>query len=129
MSMKVRGVRGATTANDLSRGAVLDATTELLKRMVDANAIQADDVAAALFSTSPDLTSEFPALAAREGLGWNHVPLMCTHEMSVPHGQQRCIRILLFWNTDRPQSEIKHIYLREAANLRQRSNSPPAPSA
>ncbi|MBI4220891.1 MAG: chorismate mutase [Chloroflexi bacterium] len=121
--MNVRGVRGATTANDHSRAAVLEATTELLRRMVEANGIQADDVAATLFTTSPDLTAEFPALAARESLGWDHVPLMCGHEMSVPHGQQRCIRILLFWNTDRKQSEIKHIYLREAADLRQRSTS------
>ena len=124
--MKVRGVRGAITAHDRSRAAVLDATTELLKRIVEANGIDSDDIAATLFSTSPDLIAEFPAVAARENLHWEHVPLMCGHEMSVPHGQERCIRILLFWNTDRPQSEIKHIYLREAANLRQRTSSPPA---
>ena len=123
--MKVRGVRGAITSHDHSRAAVLDATTELLKRVVEANDIDPDDLAAALFTTSPDLTAEFPAVAARENLGWEHVPLMCGHEMSVPHGQERCIRILLLWNTDLPQSEIKHIYLREAANLRQRTSPRP----
>lgn len=123
--MKVRGVRGAITAGDRSRAAVLDATAELLKRVVEANGIDPDDVAAALFTTSPDLVAEFPAVAARENLGWEHVPLMCGHEMAVPHGQERCIRILLFWNTDLPQSEIKHIYLREAANLRHRTSPRP----
>jgi chorismate mutase len=119
--MKVRGVRGAITAHDRSRVAVLEATAELLRRVVEANGIETDDIAAALFTTSSDLTAEFPAVAARESLRWEHVPLMCGHEMAVPHGQDRCIRVLLFWNTERPQSEIKHIYLREAANLRNRT--------
>jgi chorismate mutase len=124
--MKVRGVRGAITAHDRSRAAVLEATAELLRRVVEANGIQTDDIAAALFTASPDLTAEFPAVAARETLRWEHVPLMCGHEMAVPHGQERCIRVLLFWNTDRPQSEVKHIYLREAANLRNRTAPPPS---
>lgn len=119
--MKVRGVRGATTSHDHTRAGVIEATTDLLRRMVEANGIDTDDVAATIFSTSPDLTAEFPAVAARENLKWEHVPLMCGHEMAVPHGQQRCIRILVLWNTEKRQADIKHIYLRDAANLRDRT--------
>ncbi len=113
----VRGVRGATTASANTREAVLDATRELLTAMVEANRISPDDVAAVLFSTSPDLVAEFPAVAARQ-MGWVEVPLMCGHEMAVPHGQARCVRILVLWNTSKHQTEIKHVYLKEAADLR-----------
>ena len=81
----------------------------------------ADDIASVLFTTSPDLVSDFPARAARERVpGWEHVPLMNAHEMAVPHGQVRCIRVLVLWNTDKAQDQIEHIYLREAHNLRER---------
>jgi len=113
----VRGVRGATTAGANTREAVLDATRELLTAMVEANRISPDHVAAVLFTTSPDLVAEFPAVAARQ-MGWVEVPLMCGHEMAAPHGQTRCVRILVLWNTSKHQTEIKHVYLKEAADLR-----------
>jgi len=119
---KVRGVRGATTAVDLSAEAIEDATLELVSELLSANEIEADDIAAVTFTTSPDLVADFPARSARERVpGWEHVPLINTHEMSVPHGQKRCIRVLVLWNTDKSQQEIKHVYLREAHNLRQRA--------
>jgi chorismate mutase len=119
---KVRGVRGATTTIDLSAEAIEDATLELVSELLSANAIDADDIAAVTFTTSPDLNADFPARSARESVpGWEHVPLINTHEMSVPHGQKRCIRVLVLWNTDKSQKEIKHMYLREAHNLRQRA--------
>ncbi len=113
----VRGVRGATTADENTREAVLVATQELLRSVIDANGIAPEDAAAVLFSTSPDLVAEFPAVAARQ-MGWDTVPLMCGHEMSAPHGQTRCIRILVLWNTDKLQDEIRHVYLKEAVDLR-----------
>jgi len=117
MATMVRGVRGATTVDADAREAVLDATRELLQAMTEANGISPDDIAAVHFSTSPDLVAEFPAVAARN-MGWGAVPLMCGHEMAVPHALARCIRILVLWNTTRGQSEIHHVYLKEAANLR-----------
>ena len=117
--MTVRGVRGAITAHEHSKESVVEATTELINAVVSANGIDSDDIAAAVFTTSPDLVDEFPASAAR-ALGWEHVPLLDAQEMAVPHGQPRCIRILILWNTDKQQSEIKHIYLRDAHDLRQR---------
>ncbi len=116
--MKVRGVRGATTADSDDRDAVLSATGELLKEMLALNDIDSDDLAAVQFTTTPDLVAEFPAVAARESLGWKYVPLLNAVEIDRPGAQSRCIRILMFWNTDRAQEEIKHVYLRDAVKLR-----------
>jgi chorismate mutase len=115
---KLRGVRGATTAEANTREAIIAATEELLRAIVDENAVDSDDLAAVQFTTSPDLNAEFPAVAARERLGWDAVPLLNAHEMSVPHGMRHCIRVLMFWNTEKSQREIRHVYLKGAVNLR-----------
>ena len=112
-----RGVRGATTVEEDTREVILNATRELLNQMVAANGICPEDVASAIFSTTPDLNSEYPALAARQ-LGWHEVALLCAHEINVPHGLKYCIRILLHWNTDKSASEVQHIYIKGAVNLR-----------
>lgn len=112
-----RGVRGATTVESVDREAVLRATRELLALMIRANGIETEDVASALFTTTTDITSVFPATAARQ-LGWLDVPLMCGHEMSVDGALTRCIRVLVHWNTTTPQHAIRHVYLREARSLR-----------
>jgi chorismate mutase len=112
-----RGVRGATTVEGTNRELILTATAELLERMVRANGIEPEDVASAIFTTSPDLTAEYPALAARL-MGWRDVALLCGHEMAVPGGLERCVRILLLWNTRRSASEVEHVYIHGAANLR-----------
>jgi len=112
-----RGVRGATTIEADDRELVLKATRELLGLMIRLNDIHTDDVTSAIFTTTPDIVSVFPATAARQ-LGWLDVPLMCTHEMSVPGSLGHCIRILLHWNTGKPQHAIQHVYLHEARNLR-----------
>lgn len=115
--MPVRGVRGATTVDRNQKEEILERTRELLIHMVEANGIRTEDIASAWLTTTPDVFAEFPAVAARQ-LGWTLVPLMQSHEMSVPGMLPRCIRVLLHWNTDKAQSEIRHIYLREAARLR-----------
>jgi chorismate mutase len=115
--MLVRGVRGATTVEANTVEAILEATRELLSAMVKANDIDAEYVASAYFTTTPDLNAEFPAVAAR-GMGWEHVALLCGHEMSVPKGLKMCLRILLHVNTDKPATEIRHVYLRGATALR-----------
>jgi chorismate mutase len=112
-----RGIRGATTVAENSRAEILTATRQLLALMVRRNGIDRKDVASAIFSTTPDLDAEFPALAARQ-LGWLDVPLLCCHEIAVPGSLDRCIRVLVHWNTERTQAEIQHIYIREAIKLR-----------
>ncbi len=115
--MPVRGIRGATIAAENTRDSILTATRELLLALIDANGIAPDDVASAWFTTSPDLDADYPALAARE-LGWCDTALLCAHEMAVPHGLPRCVRILIHLNTEKPARDIQHIYLGDAASLR-----------
>ena len=119
--MAVRGIRGATTTEEDSETAIVDATIELLAQIARENTFDPGDIAAAWFTTTPDLTSEFPAAAARQ-LGWGDVPLLCAHEMAVPSSNPRslprCIRVLLLVNTDVPSSAIRFVYLRGAQLLR-----------
>jgi chorismate mutase len=117
-AMRLRGIRGATTVDANTKEAILDAATELLSAIIEANDVHRDDVASAFFSTTPDLDAEFPALAARH-MGWSHVALMCAHEMNVPGSLPMCLRILLHVNTAKAQDEVKFIYLRGARVLRQ----------
>lgn len=113
-----RGVRGATSAAANDREAILEATRELLRRLVERNQITPVDIAAAFFTVSDDLDAEYPALAARQ-LGWTETALMCAREIPVPTTTvPRCIRVLLLINTEKPPSEVRHVYLREAVALR-----------
>ncbi len=115
----VRGIRGATTVPSNDRERILAATRELLELMVRLNTIDPSDVASAWFTVTSDLDAEFPAFAARE-VGWIEVPLICGREIPVSGALAKCIRVLIHWNTDRAQSEIRHIFLHGARALRPR---------
>lgn len=117
MTIFCRGIRGATTVDEDTSEAILAATRELLTLIIEANGLDSADVGSAIFTTTTDLTADFPALAARQ-LGWHDVALMCGHEMPVPGSLSRCIRVLIHWNTPKAQSDIKHVYIRGARNLR-----------
>jgi chorismate mutase len=117
MPMLCRGVRGATTIERDDREEILTATRQLLALMIRTNGIEPRDVASTFFTTTPDVNAEFPALAARQ-LGWIDVPMLCGHEIAVPGSLPMCIRVMMMWNTDKPQQDIEHIYLREAKRLR-----------
>lgn len=123
--IQCRGLRGATTVTENSREAILEATRELLFVIIRANHIAPEDVASAYFTTTPDLNATYPALAARQ-LGWYDAALLCGHEMAVPGGLPRCIRVLIHWNTTHNSREIIHVYLREAKRLRPDRKSLPA---
>lgn len=116
--MTIRGIRGATTVVADQPDLILQATRELLEAILDANfRMESGDVASAIFTVTDDLRSTFPAQAARQ-MGWEMVPMLCAREIPVPDSLPRVIRVLVHWNTDIPQSEIKHVYLREAVRLR-----------
>lgn len=115
--MYCRGIRGATTVERNAREDILAATTELLQVIIRQNDLHSEDLASAIFSLTDDLDAEFPAVAARM-LGWTEVPLMCAREISVPGSLRMCIRVLLHVNTTRSASEIQHVYIRGAMNLR-----------
>ena len=115
--MAVRGIRGAITAAANERGAIVDATGRLLREIVARNGIAVSDIGAVFFTTTPDLTAEFPAAAAR-ALGWTDVPLLCGHEMSVPNRLDKCVRVMMLVNTAAAQGAIRHVYLDGATALR-----------
>lgn len=114
---RLRGIRGATTVDANTREAVLQATTELLSALIDANDIRRDDIASVIFTTTADVNAEFPALAARH-MGWSNVALMCGHEMAVPGSLPMCLRILMHINTAKTPDELRFVYLRGARVLR-----------
>jgi len=118
----VRGIRGATTVDVDEPAEIVAATRELLVALIDANGIDPEQVAGAWFTTTPDLRSEFPAVAARQ-LGWVDVPLICAHEMDVPYGNARsiprCVRVLILVNTERSQREVTFVYLRGARAIKE----------
>ena len=120
--MPVRGIRGATTAAANEPGAIVDATTELLDELVVRNELDVDEIAFAYFTTTPDLDAEFPAVAARR-LGWVDVPMLCGHDMAVPQPNPRsvpmCVRVVLLYNTERTQREMRPAYLRGARAIKQ----------
>ena len=116
--MVVRGIRGAISVEEDTREAILQATRELLQEILRLNKIEDfDTLGSAIFTTSPDLHACFPAEAAR-ALGMHEVPLLCASEIAVPGALPRCIRVLIHFNTDKKQSEIVHVYMREATKLR-----------
>jgi len=119
----VRGVRGAITVEANDADQIVEATFELLSQLADANDIKVDDVCSIIFSVTKDLDAQFPAVAARR-LGWLYTPLLCTNEIPVPGSLDKCVRILMHVNTTKRQEEIKHLYLREAKQLRPDLGSP-----
>ena len=123
-TVRLRGIRGATTVESNTRDEILAATSELLSAIVQANEIQEDDVASVFFSATQDLNAEFPALAARH-MGWSHVALTCMEEMYVPGSLPMCVRILLHVNTSKRQDEVQFVYLRGAKALRPDLTSDP----
>jgi len=116
--MTTRGIRGAITVSADQPDLILTATQVLLEAILRANpSLQIEDIASALFTTTDDLVSVYPALAARQ-MGWEYVPMMCAREIPVPVSLPRCVRVLVLWNTDYAQAAINHVYLREAVSLR-----------
>ncbi|MCM3389063.1 chorismate mutase [Ureibacillus chungkukjangi] len=114
----IRGVRGATTVTDDIAELILNETEILVKEIATVNNIQPEDIISVLISTTTDISSGFPAKAVRSIEGWQYVPTMCTHEMSVPNALPMCIRVLLHVNTELSQKDIRHVYLNEAVCLR-----------
>jgi chorismate mutase len=115
--MHIRGIRGATTVSRNTEDEIHAATRELLQQMLADNDAEPDEIAAVLFTATPDLTAAFPAEAARQ-LDWTAVPLMSATEIDVPGALPRCIRVLMLWNSSRSQEQVQHVYLRDANALR-----------
>jgi len=115
--MPVRAIRGATTVENNCRDEIINETKELLQKIVEENGVDQEDMISIIFSVTKDLDAAFPAVAARQ-LGWTSIALMCTNEIDVPGSVRKCIRVLMHINTDKRNSEIKHVYLKGAKDLR-----------
>ncbi|MBD3110396.1 chorismate mutase [Bacillus sp. AGMB 02131] len=113
-----RGVRGATTVAENDEKLIIDATEELLREIIECNNIEPETVGSAIISVTDDITATFPAKALRKVEGWKYVPVMCFQEIPVPGALEKCVRIMLHWNTDKSQQDIKHVYLKGAKVLR-----------
>jgi chorismate mutase len=113
----VRALRGATTLDADTEEQVNERVQALLREMLARNGVDHDDVISIVFTATEDVTSMFPATAAR-GIGLGDVPLLCAREISVKGGASLCVRVLLQLTTDRPRSELRHVYLEGAKGLR-----------
>ncbi len=116
--MALRAIRGAIQLDVDEREHLLKSTAELLTKVLHANNIANGQLVDILFTSTPDITSEFPAVGARE-LGLGDVPLLCFVEMNVAGALPRVIRVMVHAEIDTPRSEIQHVYLRGATALRQ----------
>lgn len=115
--MKLRALRGAITCADDTREEIDRQTQELVRAMLDHNAVDHEDLVSILFTATDDLHSQFPATAAR-ALGLGDVPLICARELDVEGGMPRTIRVLMHLYTDHARDELHHVYLGDARNLR-----------
>jgi len=117
--MKTRAVRGAISVDENTQEALKEAVKELVGGMLSANSIQTEDISHTIFTLTKDLNAGFPAKYARELFDWQYVPMMCYNELDVPNSLPQCLRVMMVINTEKEQKEIKHIYLKNAKNLRQ----------
>jgi len=115
--MAIRAIRGAIQLDSDERSHLLKSTAELVTKVMHENNLQSADLISIFFTATPDVVSEFPALAARE-LGLGDVPLMCSVEMNVSGAMQKVIRLMMHVETEKSRGEINHIYLRGAQALR-----------
>ena len=118
MSTRLRALRGATTVAEDDPDAIAEATRELLATMMERNEVSVDDIVSLVFTATPDLTSAFPAAAARS-LGLEDVPLLCAQEIAVADSLPRCIRVLMHLYTERDYASLRHVYLGAARRLRE----------
>jgi chorismate mutase len=110
-------LRGATTVEADTRGAVLERTRELVAALLERNGVDHDQLVSIIFTATGDLHSEFPALAARS-LGMGDVPLLCARELDVTGGNPRTIRVMIHCYSTRPRASLRHVYLHRAKHLR-----------
>lgn len=116
--MRVRGIRGAVVVEEDAEGRVLEATAALLRELLARNDLEPDDVVSIVFTATGDLRSAFPAAAARR-IGLDRVPVLSARELDVEGAMPRVVRVLVHAHTERSPAEVAHVYLGEAARLRE----------
>jgi chorismate mutase len=114
--MRLYALRGASTVEADDRDAILTATESLMRELLERNGLRAEDLVSCLFTLTPDLHAEFPAVAARE-MGLSQVPLICAREIDVPGAMPRVVRVMVHCYLDSGRTP-QHVYLGEARRLR-----------
>lgn len=114
---RVRALRGATTLDVDDRDHLIERTRELIHAMFERNEMAEEDLVSMVFTATMDINSAFPAEAAREA-GFVHTPLLCARELEIDGGIILCVRVLVHAYTDRTPTELRHVYLHEARQLR-----------
>ena len=114
--MRLYALRGATTVEEDDAGAILAATHELMREIMDRNELEPERLVSCIFTLTPDLNAEFPAVAARQ-MGLSHVPLLCARELAVPGAMPRVIRTMIHYYAPELH-EPQHVYLGQAKALR-----------
>ncbi|HEV2757961.1 MAG TPA: chorismate mutase [Acidimicrobiales bacterium] len=117
MTAAVRALRGATTVDVDSPEQVNERVGALVMEMLDRNDVDKDALISIVFTATDDITSMFPAAAAR-AIGLGDVPLLCARELAIDGGTPRCIRVLMHLTTERSRAELRHVYLAGAEGLR-----------
>ena len=113
----MKGIRGAIQVAKNERESILQATQELMRKIVSANKLETENIVSVFFTTTKDLDAEFPAYALRE-MGWKYVPVLCVQEINVPQSMKKVIRVLILAYTENTQKEIRHQYLGSTAQFR-----------
>jgi chorismate mutase len=113
----VRAIRGATQLEVDEREHLLERSAELVRAVLEVNDLSSDDLISIVFTVTPDLHSEFPAVAGRQ-IGLTDVPLMCAQEIDVPHALPRVVRMMVHADSPRSREKIQHVYLHGAVSLR-----------
>lgn len=117
--MYQRGIRGAITLEKNTVADVKNATVELISEIKKQNDFKSEDISHVIFTLTDDINCVYPAKIAREEFeDWKYVPMVCFNEMKIENSLSMCLRILIVINTELEQNQVKHVYLKGAANLR-----------
>jgi chorismate mutase len=113
----VRALRGATTVDADTEAQIHERVAALLEQLWARNDVHHDDLISLIFTVTDDITSAFPAAAARR-VGLGDVPLICAREIPVPGSMPLCVRVLVHLESDKSRAELHHVYLERAKALR-----------
>lgn len=116
--MFISCIRGAITVEQNTKEDILNSTEELIKKIIELNKLNIEDIVSILFTSTIDLNEAYPAVAARN-IGITNASLMCVQEMYVKNSLNMCIRLMIQIQSELSQKDLKHVYLKKASILRQ----------
>lgn len=116
--MNILAIRGATTVVSNTKENILNETAKLVQILIKENMLSIDNIISMCFTMTNDLDKVYPSVAVRDILNITSVPMLNFEEKYIEGSLKMCIRIMMYINIDKNKSDIKHIYLNDAKNLR-----------